>query len=71
MIRWYSLADITKECGYKDTRTFKVNHMTDYPPDRENGKRKWWTEQTVDKIKRDVFGVEPETEQENEIEEEA
>lgn len=66
MIRWYSLRDVTRELGYLDTRTFKTNHMNDYPPDRENGKRKWWAEQTVNKIKREVFGVDPETEDEEE-----
>ena len=56
MIKWLNLRQVTDECGFRDTRTFLNNYAATYPPDRTNGKRKWWTDSTVKKIKQDIFG---------------
>lgn len=68
MIKWYNLREVAEALGFKDARTFRDNYMADYPPDRENGRRKWWTDATVQQIKMDVLGCSEETQEEEEKE---
>lgn len=62
MIEWLTLKDVTEELGFKDTRTFKDNYLEKYPPDREQGRRKWWKRSTVERIKEAEFAEETDEE---------
>ena len=57
MIRWLSMREAAVACGFKDARTFKVNYIEKYPPDRTQGNKKWWKETTIESIKQKEFGV--------------
>lgn len=55
MIKWLTLKQVSNECGFKDSRTFKAHYMRKYPPDRQIGNRKWWKHTTVDFIIKTKF----------------
>lgn len=58
-IEWLNMQDVANELGYTDRRTFKSNHIHDYPPDRKRGKFTWWKRSTVDRMKKEIYGFVP------------
>lgn len=55
MIEWLNLRETSAACGFADTRTFLKHYIDKYPPDRQQGDRKWWTRETVELIKSTEF----------------
>lgn len=66
MLQWYNIKQFSQALGVCPN-TFKKNYLPHLPnPQRQNGKKKYWTgkivSETIDKIERGEFTHNPHTE---------